>query len=159
MARQILSQGEVHMQAQLDVAIAADQRATTASSLFASIAAATTAATLAYWDKSGDLPILIAGISGSAAMGIGAIITLRAANPVDFYLPGNHPRNWYDCRFEPIPAMLGAEAENYQYRIDRNRDVLLANAATFKQGTTLAVAAPLLALGVWVLTQVLIYFS
>ena len=72
MARQIFQQGETYMQAQLAIAVAADQRAITAASIFAATAVAVLGVTLAYWATKPDLPILLAGLAATFTMTFGA---------------------------------------------------------------------------------------
>jgi hypothetical protein len=154
MARQIADQGEKFMQAQLQVALAADQRAMTVASVFAAIAAAAIAGSLTYWDKTASAPILVAGLGGGVWMLIGSGICMWAARTVDFYFPGNHPAQWYDGRREDLAAMLGGEAENYQTRIEANAKRLVENGRMLSLGAKFAVSAPLVAIGVWIATLI-----
>ena len=54
MAREILARGDKFLEAQMQLAIAADQRATTSASILVSVAAATAAAFIAFWGTSND---------------------------------------------------------------------------------------------------------
>jgi hypothetical protein len=158
MAERLLQQGETFLQAQLQSAIAADQRAVTMAAFFASVAAAIAAVAVAYWDKSSDLPMLIAGLIGAGMMAVGACICLWAARPVDFYFPGTHPECWYEVLDKPLEEVLLGEAQNYQDNIDKNEKFLTANGRALKVGAALSAAAPLVGIAVWVLLT-LIYPS
>jgi hypothetical protein len=149
MTRQIADQGEKFMTAQLQVAIAADQRAMTLASVFAAIATAAIAGALAYWDKVGSIPILLAGLIGGVWMLIGSGVCMWAARTIDFYLPGNHPAQWYESRFESLAEALGGEAENYQERIESNAERLGENGRLVRLGSKFAISAPLIAICAW----------
>ena len=111
MARQILAQGEIYLRAQLDTALASDQRATTMGSVVAAIASALLAGSIAYWDKAGSNPVLLAGIATAIVLLISAGFCMWAARPVDFYYPGNQPAHWFPVRTENLVEAIGGEAE------------------------------------------------
>jgi hypothetical protein len=143
MARQILQQAETRLQAQLQAALASDARAMTVASVLITLATATTAAALAYWDKAGNLPILIGGLVAAAFMLAGAAFGVWAARPTDFYFPGNQPEKWIPIRKGNLIEALGGEAENQGQRIAINDELLVANAKALTRAALLAVAAPL----------------
>lgn len=149
MARQIMTQGETYMQAQLQVALASDQRAITMASIFAAIGTAVIAAAVGSWESLHSLPLLVSGLLGGAFTLAGTAACLWAARNVSFFFPGNHPEQWYDGRDERLAIMLGGEAENYQHRIDENQARLAANARALETGFRLVLAAPAVALATW----------
>ncbi|WP_414815684.1 hypothetical protein [Rhizobium sp. IY2] len=149
MAERLLQQGETFLQAQFEAAIAADQRAMTMAAFFASVAAAIGAGAIAYWDKSGDLPILIAGLVGSGLMAIGACICLWAARPVDFFYPGTHPECWYSVLNRPLNEVLWGEAQNYQDNIEKNGTFLTQNSKALIYGASLSAVAPMVGIAAW----------
>ena len=153
MARQIFQQGETYLNAQFASALASDQRATTIAGFFAAIASAILAAALAYWDKTADLPILLAGLSGATCMTIGSLFSLWSARPINFYYPGNHPKSWFVGRFNKLNVMLGYEAQNYQSHIEKNDKVLGENTQALWKGALIAVFAPIVAIVVWLLAS------
>lgn len=152
-ARVILHQAETFMASQLQVALAADQRAVTAASVFIALATAILAATLAYWAGTNDLPILIGGILTTALLCISAFAGFWAARPILFYFPGNHPANWWRCATYALSLSIGGELENYQERIQHNEGCLQANARILSRGARLAAAAPLVGLVGWAATS------
>ncbi|WP_165402800.1 hypothetical protein [Rhizobium leguminosarum] len=152
MAEKVLHQGELFLQAQFESAIASDQRAMTMAAFFASVAAAIAAGAIAYWDKSSDVPILIAGLSGSSLMAVGACVCLWAARPVDFYFPGSHPSCWESVLNRPLNEVLWGEAQNYQDNIEKNAEFLETNGKMLSRGAMLSAASPLIAIAIWVLS-------
>ncbi|WP_164889921.1 hypothetical protein [Sinorhizobium medicae] len=151
-AEKVLYQGELYLQAQFEAALASDQRAMTMAAFFASVAAAIAAGAIAYWDKSSELPILIAGLSGSALMAVGACICLWAARPVDFYFPGTHPKCWESVLHRPLSDVLWGEAQNYQDNIEKNAAFLEQNGKLLYRGANLSAASPLIAVAIWLLS-------
>lgn len=149
MAERLLQQGETFLQAQFESAIAADQRAMTMAAFFASVAAAIGAGSIAYWDKSSDLPILVAGLICSGLMAVGACVCLWAARPVDFFYPGTHPECWYGVLDKPLNEVLFGEAQNYQDNIDKNGKFLTQNSKALIYGASLSALAPLIGIGAW----------
>ncbi len=149
MARQILAQGELYLQGQVQLALAADQRATTAASIFASTAAAVVAAFIAFWDDSQDRTALLSGLIGAAFLMTGALAAAWAARPVNFEITGNHPRQWYAGRTAAIVPMIGGEAESVQRRIDANDKRMAINHAWLRAGFNVAMLAPVASLVAW----------
>jgi hypothetical protein len=149
MAEAVLRQGELYLQAQLQSAIASDQRATTMAAFFSSMGAAIAAASLAYWDRSGEIAILVAGLSGGILMAAGACLCLWAARPVDFYFPGNHPSCYGEVMHKPLADVICGEAENYQEHIEKNATILQSNSKLVSSGAMASTAAPLIAILIW----------
>jgi hypothetical protein len=149
MAEHVLRQGELFLQAQLQTAIAADQRATTTAAFFGTVGTAVAAATIAYWDGSEDVAVLIAGLIGAALMVAGACICLYAARPVDFFFAGNHPQAWFPLRHNPLYDVLLGEAENYQEHIEKNAEFLSKNGRLIGWGAAIAVLAPVVSVVAW----------
>ena len=149
--RQILSEAESFMAAQLQVALATDQRAITAASIFSAFSTAVVGAAIAYWAQSEDTPLVTALMVAGVLLTAAAFCCFWAARPINFYFPGNHPASWWNCRTSPLVPALGGEAENYQTRIEHNERCLQANARAFNRRMRLAGAAPLVAIVVWLL--------
>ena len=153
MARQILAQGELFLQTQITLAIAADQRAATAASILASAATAIAAAFIAFWDKTADKAASIGGMVAAAMLMIAAGMAAYAARPTDFESPGNHPAQWFGGRKANIVGMIGGEAESVQRRIAKNERILTANQRWLRRAFAAALAAPALALVAWLLAS------
>jgi hypothetical protein len=149
MARQILDQGELYLQNQVTLAIAADQRATTAASIFSSMAAAVAAAVVALWGKPGSEAMIVSGLLGLALIILAAGFAAWAARPTEFNTPGNHPEQWYVGRHANLVSMIGGEAESVQRRIVKNDDILRENQEALRSAFWLAIAAPVFAILPW----------
>jgi hypothetical protein len=149
MARQIMTQGETFLQAQLQAALAADQRATTMSSVFVTLSTAIAAGGIAFGQSVADQGIVTGSLVCSFALLIAAGFGAWAARPIDFYFPGNQPSQWYQGRKVALSKMLGGEAENYEARIEYNNGELAANQAAIYRGFWVGLVSPLLGVLVW----------
>lgn len=149
MARQILAQGELYLQGQVQLAIAADQRATTAASIFGSMATAVAAVVIAFWDNSKDDAALAAGLVGAALLLAAAVFAAIAARPVAFDVAGNHPAKWIDDRKGSLVARIGRECESYQRRITFNDSVMSRNKGWITIAFGVALIAPPVSVLVW----------
>jgi hypothetical protein len=150
MAEQVMRQGELYLQAQLQSALASDQRALTMAAFFGSVGTAVAAGAIAYWDRSSDWPTLLAGLVAALLMIVGACICLWAARPVNFYVPGNHPERWFKVIRKPLFDVMLGEAENYQEHIEANERHLTSAGRAIIGGASLALGAPVIAIVLWV---------
>lgn len=144
MAHQILRQGEAYLSAQLQTAIASDQRSTTSASIFTGFAAAIQAASLAYWTNDGQLAVVVGGVVSSICLLCGAFCHFHAARPVDFYFPGNRPEAWFGTRKVKLAVAIGGETENYQFCIAHNDEIIDNNAEWYRRGSRFVLMAPVL---------------
>lgn len=152
MARQIHSQGEAYLKAQLQAAIASDQRAVTMASILAATSLAFLAATLAGWQATKDGGLLASGVAVAITLLLGAACGVWAAKPVSFWFPGNDPEHWFDCRKGDLVKAIGGEAENVSARIRWNNDILTENQQALMAGMVAAVMAPVVGAIVWAIT-------
>lgn len=153
--RQMLAQGEQMLVSQIQLAVNADQRAMTSASIFIGVAAALFAATLAYFATVGNVVLFVSGLSVSALMLCAAYLCFHAARPVDFWLPGNCPAEWWGVDEPDLVALMGAESENYQEKIEDNNGLLASNARWFSCGIQTAFVAPVVGVGIWVISSLL----
>lgn len=100
--REALREGEARLQAQLNIATAADQRALTWGALLVAAATGALGGGLALVSK--EKPDYILGLLAvffAAAMMVAAWSALSTVQPAKFCLPGNRPVNWlpaeWDC--------------------------------------------------------------
>ena len=151
MAAQILRQGELFLQAQLQAGIAADQRAAQTGGIFTTLSTAVLASTLAYSAMTGSQQKLVAaGISTFFVMLLGAAVALYSARPTKFYFVGNHPEKWFSVAEQTSLANeLMGEAENYQDRIEVNARILRENGELLKWANRLVVLAPVAGFSTW----------
>lgn len=146
--RFIHSQAEVHLQAQLQCALASDQRATTFGSILASVSAAVFAGAIALWDRL-ESDALAGGLCMAVLLLIAAAFGAWAARPIDFFVPGARPEQLYDVRTINLPVVLGYAAENYQHDIDENERFMSGNQSALRRGFVVALVSPLVAATVW----------
>ncbi|WP_294122088.1 hypothetical protein [Sphingomonas sp.] len=148
MVRQILAHGDMFLQAQLQSAIASDQRATTLAGMLATLSAAAFAAAVALWGK-----ISVDGMAGLLTMAIfqliAALCSAWAARPIDFFIPGSRPEQWYHACKKDLVGMIGGAAEHAQFAIDENEVFMGGNQEALRAGLLLAVTSPLLGALIW----------
>ncbi|MEO6716482.1 MAG: hypothetical protein ABIM50_04445 [Novosphingobium sp.] len=154
MARQIQSQGEIFLQAQLHCAIASDSRATTMAGLFITLALAALGGGLGYWHETSSLSPLLSGLMSGALLTAAAALAAWSARPINFFFPGNQPKNWFAGRRDALPIMIGGEAENYQRHIDANDRTLGENQTALRCAYWLAIAAPLAGAVAWLIPAI-----
>lgn len=142
-AKQMLEQGRLYLQAQLEAGVAADQRATSIATFFGSVAGLLFTVAIAYWQYAKDLQIVTFCAVAATLMVVGALICLWSARPVNFFFPGNHPDNWLSVAKTKFSNILVGEALNYQSHIEANDRILVTNSNWMKYGATICVAAPL----------------
>jgi hypothetical protein len=158
LVREILREAELKLQAQLSLAIAADQRSSVMASFF-SVAAAAIAAgliTLASAEHSSDTgPIYAGGAISILLLIIGAALCIWAARPADFSVPGSEPDKWYDevKLKRDLKVRLGEQAENCQEMIEENDKVLSTNARFFAAGAATGITSPLAGAIIWVILR------
>ena len=142
MAALILQQGERFMSAQLQSAIAADQRATVTGNTFVTVAVAFVAAGTAYYAQKGSLAVFVGLLAVSAVLVAAAAMNFYAARPVAFYLPGNRPSKWWLHMDGNLIAMIGGETENYEKHISSNTNLMNRNGQWQRCGSLTALACP-----------------
>lgn len=151
MALQILKQGETYLTAQLQAALAADARAAALAGLYTTLSLAVFAGGLGYWDKTGNLSALLSAIASGTSLAIAAALSAYAARPIDFYFPGNAPRNWIPYRKAPLVPMIGGEAEHCDRGIAANDLQLSKNQHAVRRAYWFAIGAPFAGLAGWLL--------
>jgi hypothetical protein len=150
MAKLILKQGEIHLDCQLRISLAADQRAMVTGGILAAFAASVIAASLNTWGATHNPDLLVLQLGLAVALLFGAVYSVRAARPVPFCHAGSEPLKWWDFReSENLAQAIGGEAENYQFRIETNNAILKRNAKRFARGLHLALASPIIAVATW----------
>lgn len=159
-AAEIVRQAELLLDRQLDLATAADERATSLAGTFCLAGTAIIAGLItlvgAHPSTSDSLPILLGGVVSSGMFLWAALVCVRTTLPADFGIAGNEPTNWEEPVIAEtrLTAMLISQAENYQEHMEVNHQTLRRNAARFKRGALWGVAAPFAGLLVWLLAIV-----
>ena len=148
--KEIIRQGELRLQCQLQAAIAADARA----GVLASIQAAASAALIVFGAQSDIVgTVEAAAYSAAAPLFIGALMSAWSARPVAFFFPGLEPKDWLPAvdTDEPRVACDRAYAEylddylkdNARF-MKRNGRWLTASLGTLALAPVFAIAALLL---------------
>lgn len=142
----IFAQAERYLDSQLQIGLAADSRAITASSILVGVAAAALTGAAGLFLTNQPAAAYTAAFVLGAGMSVAAYLCYRAASPIEFYPPGNHPRQWYGSVGEPLAESKGVEAQNYQEMIDANTTAIQGAAEHLKNGVLVAIASPAAAL-------------
>ena len=159
LAEIVLRQGELRLQAQLQVALAADQRAVLLATILATAAAVALGFAAAWF---GSIPAMtglgFGGLITGLAFAGGAWLCGHAARPLPFGLVGAQPDKWWNDAVEsrPLAECLRKESSNYQKRVTYNRGVLSRNAGTLRRGLRLAFVAPIFGFLTWAAARALV---
>jgi hypothetical protein len=139
--------GELHRQAEacldgtVQVALAADMRATTLAGIFgggsvALLAGAATIVASGAYDK--FHPLLVSALIVAGAWFVAAMLCAWAGRPSNFHLGGYEPR-LFEKSATDVTWMLRYATEDMQARIDSNRSALERNAKVLRIGFYFAV--------------------
>lgn len=148
----VLRQGEVRLEAQLTIALAADRRATTITAAFLALASAGIAfGTNTLISEQPSLQLGWAAIAAGVVYAIAAGVSLLTARPTGFRLAGANPENWWDDDVlgRPIEECQYLESLNYSRRIEKNDTLLKDNALLMIISLWFGVAAPIVGLNAW----------
>lgn len=125
---EIIRQAESRLQAQLSLAVAADQRAMSFASILVTGAAALIAWAITHDLADGKIwPILVLIIGVMVAAGC----ALWSANPVSWNSPGNSPESWIEDIAEgrdDLKSAKAAMANHYSEMIGENTERMSRNA-------------------------------
>ena len=158
LARTVLQQGEVKLQAQLQAALAADQRAMVLAGMFATAAVAAFGLAILAVDREAAMWNLFSGgLAAGACLMVGAYQCLQAAWPQEFRFPGNQPDNWWSDGVEkrPLADSLKNQSKHYQKAIIENRFAMERNAKKTEVGAKWGLSAAGAGLAAAVVVQLL----
>jgi len=147
LARVVLAQGEIRLQAQLQIALAADQRAMVLAGICAATATAFLgAAVVAFGQETPQRALGMAALGIVIVFGVAGGLAAYVARPAKFWLAGGRPKNWWEGGVldKPLSASLVTESLNYDERIEKNDRLLSRNAKLLAIALRLACIAPLL---------------
>ena len=145
MAKVILKQGELLLDAQLKIALAADQRSMVSAGICAAFAGAITTAIVANYSQYRAVDIATSGGVIAVGLLISAALFLFCARPTNFKTVGNEPIKWWEVRNDQnLAVAIGGECENYQRNIESNNALLKNNAWRYWFGVKIAMCTPLL---------------
>lgn len=142
---EIHRQGEACLQGTLQLALAADQRATIMSGIFGAGAVALLGAAAGVLGSATPLtnatPLLVALLSAAAIWIVGMVLCALAAQPVKFHVAGYEPKKLAGYAADRTEILRYA-SEDLQDRINHNRDALDDAGRYFKRGTRVGFAGP-----------------
>ena len=133
---EIVREGEMQVQAQLQTSLAADSRALTISGscLTAATALLGVAAALSK-SATPDLPLIVVSGTLGIVLIVSAGLAMYSARPVSFDFPGNDPAKWAPAYWHvkpgPRPSLRRArldQAKTLQEIIEGNRRAIAKNA-------------------------------
>jgi hypothetical protein len=149
-ARFVLTEGEMLLQAQMQSAIASDQRASTAANFLTAVAVAVFAGGLALWDKLARDEFAAFMVNAGFLL-LGAIAAAWAARPIDFFFPGIRPEQWDGGTLDNLTEMLRGAAEEVQTAIDENEAFMAGNQTALRFSFALAIFGPVAGALVWLI--------
>ncbi|HEX6964003.1 MAG TPA: hypothetical protein VF175_19200 [Lacipirellula sp.] len=145
LVERVLQQGEIRLSAQLQIALAADQRAVTAAAILVAVASVTLGFAGDEITKAAtDIPFAVSTALAGLMLLISAAVCVTAAMPTKFALAGAVPENWWSdgVTERAYEECLWRESCNYTRRIVDNRETLRQNADRLRLGMYLACSAP-----------------
>ena len=140
--------GELKLQSQVQIATSADQRATVLAGIYVAAATGVIGA-LAAVDVIRSSPALAAASAVAAiAFLAAAVLCITATLPVNFWVPGNEPSEWYGDieKGTPLEVAIGEQADHFDESIRANTKVIATNAKRFFWGALIGIGAPFLGL-------------
>lgn len=142
----VFLQAERYLESQLQSGLAADSRAITASSILVGLATAALTGAAGLILSNGSATAYLSAFVLGLGFSLAACMCFLAGKPINFFPPGNHPKQWYGALFEPLNNSKGAEIENYQEMIIDNETALDDSAKWLSRGIKVAILSPLAAL-------------
>lgn len=122
--KELHRQAETCLQGTIQLAVAADQRATTMAGILGSVSAAIlTVAVLIATSAAPNWSVMSAAVATATVLFIGALLTAIAARPCDFQVAGYEPKRMADAA-QSETWILRYATEDLQVRIDANRIAL-----------------------------------
>ena len=159
LAREIARQGDARLVALMNLATAADLRATTLFGILGAASVGIGTAVLAAMaaNTGSDHPftrLIWAGIVTALGLFAGAIISAVSGAPRDFYVTGGDPDSlrqwsWTDDRWRSEVDMLDATAQRYAVSIARNKRILQSGSVRVNCAIVLALASPVVGTAVY----------
>lgn len=144
-ARIIFEQAEKRLGAQMSLAIAADTRAMSLATILFGVAGALLAFGINELSKIGLTSLSVSACLSSIPLFVGFFFVSYTARPLDFYVVGAEPHNWFEVTDSPMSVLYGVESENYDEMIFDNEGVLASNEVSLMKGIYFASAAPFVA--------------
>jgi hypothetical protein len=153
---EIVRNGETCLQGTVQLAIAADQRASAMAGIFGAGAVALLATAATVKASNLDDPALAwASLVTAAALFVAALLCAWSARPIDFHVAGYEPVKLAKCDGDEI-WMKRYASEDIQIRIDANRTALVRGAAIMTKGAIIAAVSPFLGIASYIAVNTLL---
>jgi hypothetical protein len=152
LAREIARQGDVRLSALMNLATAADLRATTICGIFGAGSIGIAAAVLAVWASDHrSAALIVSGVILSIGLYAAAILAAIAGAPREFYIGGGSPDilrewSWIGHGWRNETEMLDATAVRYARSIASNSAILEMNTWRMKAALCVAVMSPVISI-------------
>jgi len=146
--REIAREAEEYLKAQLQAAIAADQRAIRLVASMVTITSAVFVAGVAWLDKNPwHLPVLSAMAVASLGFGTAIVFAMISAKPTKFHFVGNTPRQWWNPTDlgRDLRLSLGEQTENYDEFIAYNDAAMRRSSKLLRRALWISAATPFVA--------------
>lgn len=156
-AREIARQGEVRLVALMNLATAADLRATTLCGIFGAASIGIGAAILAYLGSDHpEMRLILSGSVAAFSLFIAALVAAVAGAPRDFWIAGGNPdklRNWSwdNDKWRDEIDMLDATGQRQAQLIAANKKILEDGSKRITWSLLFALASPLLGVSIYFL--------
>lgn len=147
--KEILREAEEYLKAQLQAAIASDQRAVRVAGTLSAGLSAILVACIAWLSTNGwHWPVIAFMTSLMLGFGYAVALLLRSSSPITFFFAGNAPKEWFnpiDLR-RPIKESMGEQAEHYSEMIVDNNTAMTRNGLLYRRALKLVIVTPILSL-------------
>jgi hypothetical protein len=143
--RELVRSSEVHIMAQLQVAIAADQRAMGHSAIVAGMLTAAIGGTIAlFLTEKQNIPLVISGLYCCITLMIALFCCTHAARPVPFNFPGSNPSQWTpgDLRNTQEKVLMEI-VDNCKSYVSDNEKILGANSVYLRRAQIFMFISPI----------------
>lgn len=139
--REVQRQAEAFLDGTVQMALAADQRATTMAGICGAGAIALAAAVAGLLSAANvNLPLISGAAVTATLLYLASLIFAKSAAPVYFHVRGYQPKKLGPSCTNLTWALIHT-TEDFQSRIEFNKDVLERSARSFKWASFVAVAA------------------
>lgn len=150
---EVFQNGQTCLQGTVQLAIAADQRATALAGIFIAGAVALLATAATVKASSLDDPAFAwASLVTAAVLFLAALISGWSARPIDFHVAGYEPAKLAICDGDDV-WMKRYACEDIQVRIDENRSSLERRAKILTRGAIIAALSPILGIASYLMVD------
>jgi hypothetical protein len=148
LVQEICRLAEAQLAAQLQLAIAADQRAAVLAGFFGAAATGIVGAIATVVEFRTNRTLFLGSAETAAMLLFAAVWCIFALLPIGVWTPGNQPSEWYAdvTAKKSLVESMGQQAAFYDDHIDENNSTLANNAGWLRLGAVYGVGAPFVGL-------------